>query len=190
LPSSHLPYMGRWEEGAVYDIMNHILSLLRGIDAISAWSGKILRFLILVIGGMLCYEAILRYAFNAPTIWAHELSLHVFGAYSVLGGGYVLLLNEHVRADIIYARLSSKGKTILDLICFPIFLMLAAVIFVEGAQLAAHSLAARETTLTFLRSPIYPVKVCIPVAAFLLLLQGLAYYIRSLARLTKGKRPN
>jgi len=167
--------------------MKYILCFLRGIDAISVWTGKILRFLILVIGGMLCYEAILRYAFNAPTIWAHELSLHLFGAYAVLGGAYVLLLNEHVRADLIYARLSQRGRTIFDLTCFPIFFMLAAVIFVEGAELAAHSLAARETTLTFLHSPIYPVKVCIPVAAFLLLLQGLAYYIRSLPGLLKER---
>lgn len=171
-------------------MMKHILRFLRGIDALNVWTGKVLRFLILCIVGVLCYEAILRYAFNAPTIWAHELSLHVFGAYAVLGGGYVLLLNEHVRADVIYARLSPRGKAIFDLLCFPVFLMLLGIILVEGAKMAAHSIAARETTLTFLRSPIYPVKVCIPVAAFLLLLQGLAYYIRSLARLTKEKRPN
>lgn len=177
-------------ESDVCDTMKYVLSLLRQIDAISAWSGTILQFLILVIGGMLCYEAILRYAFNSPTIWAHELSLHVFGAYSVLGGAYVLLLNEHVRADIIYARLSSKGRAIFDLICFPIFLMLAAVILVEGTKLAAHSIAARETTLTFLRSPIYPVKASIPVAALLLLLQGLAHYIRSITRAIKGKGLN
>ena len=176
----------KWEEHEVIgSVMKYVLSFLRGIDAINLWTGKLLRFLILGIGGMLCYEVILRYAFNAPTIWAHELSLHVFGAYSVLGAGYVLFLNEHVRTDVIYARLSPTGRAIFDLICFPLFLLFTVVISVEGAEMAALSIAARETTLTFLRSPIYPVKVAIPVAGFLLLLQGLAYYIRSLLRLLK-----
>ncbi|MBA7694072.1 hypothetical protein ES703_102674 [subsurface metagenome] len=165
--------------------MKYILSFLRGIDAINLWTGKLLRFLILAIVGMLCYEVILRYVFNAPIILTHELSLHVYGAYSVLGAGYVLLLNEHVRADVIYARLSPRGRAIFDLICFPLFLMLAAVISVEGVKLGVFSISVRETTLTFLHSPVYPVKASIAVAGFLLLLQGLAYYIRSLLRLLK-----
>jgi len=135
----------------------------------------------------MCWEVILRYAFNAPTIWAHEVSGHIFAAYSVLGGAYVLLVNEHVRSDVIYARFSPRGRAIFDLVTFPLFFMLLGIILVEGAEMALRSIEVREITVSFLRSPVYPVKTCIPIAAFLMLLQGLAHFIRALALVITGR---
>lgn len=167
--------------------MNFILRLLHGIDAINERTGKALSVLVVVLTGILCWEVLLRYAFNSPTIWAHEVSGHIFAAYSVLGGAYVLLVNEHVRSDVIYARFSPRGRAIFDLVTFPLFFMLLGIILVKGVPMALHSIEVREVTVSFLHSPVYPIKTCIPIAAFLMLLQGLAGFIRALALVITGK---
>jgi len=99
----------------------------------------------------------------------------------------VLLVNEHVRSDVVYARFSPRGRAILDLVTFPLFFMLLGIIFVQGTRMALHSIAVRETTVSFLHSPVYPIKTCIPIAAFLMLLQGLARFIRALAMAIKER---
>jgi len=167
--------------------VNYLLRFLHGIDAINERTGKALSILIVCLTGILCWEVTLRYGFNAPTIWAHEVSCHIFAAYSVLGGAYVLLVNEHVRSDVVYARFSPRGRAILDLVTFPLFFLLLGIIFVQGTRMALHSIAVRETTVSFLHSPVYPIKTCIPIAAFLMLLQGLARFIRALAMAIKRR---
>jgi len=167
--------------------VNYVLRLLHGIDAINERAGKAISILVVCMTGILCWEVILRYAFNAPTIWAHEVSCHIFAAYSVLGGAYVLLVNEHVRSDVVYARFSPRGRAILDLVTFPLFFMLLGILLVEGIPMALQSIAVREVTVSFLHSPVYPIKACIPIAAFLMLLQGLAHFIRALALVITGR---
>lgn len=163
------------------------MRFLHGIDAINERTGKALSILVLCLTGILCWEVILRYAFNSPTIWAHEVSCHIFAVYSVLGGGYVLYVNAHVRSDVVYARFSRRGRAILDLVTFPLFFMLLGIIFLEGAKMAQLSIAVREVTVSFLHSPVYPVKIFIPIAAFLMLLQGLAHFIRAIGIAIKGR---
>jgi len=167
--------------------VNYVLRLLHGIDAINERAGKAISILVVGMTGILCWEVILRYAFNAPTIWAHEVSGHIFAAYSVLGGAYVLLVNGHVRSDVVYARFSPRGRAILDLVTFPLFFMLLGLILVEGVPMALSSIEVREVTVSFLHSPVYPIKACIPIAAFLMLLQGLAHFIRALALVITGR---
>ena len=59
-------------------------AVLRGIDAFSNWSGRIFSLLIfpLVLG--ITYEVIVRYAFNAPTIWAYDVSYMLYGSHFML----------------------------------------------------------------------------------------------------------
>jgi len=154
--------------------------LLAIIDAINLRTGKVLSVLVVFMTLILTYEVVLRYGFDSPTKWAHEISCSIFGAYSVLGGGYALVLNQHIRSDVIYARLSDRGKAICDLIAFPLLFMLLIFIFRQGFDMAVSSTLARETTVTMFRSPLYPVKICIPLAALLMLFQTLALAIRNL----------
>ncbi|HPQ38283.1 MAG TPA: TRAP transporter small permease subunit, partial [Synergistaceae bacterium] len=133
-------------------------AILKIVDAINRGLGKIMSFFILPLIFILCYEVVMRYFFNSPTIWAHEISGHIFGMYAVLGGGYVMLNREHIKSDVLYAQFSERNQAIIDLVTFPLIFFLLAVIFVEGIEMAKVSLKYRETTVSFLRSPVYPVK--------------------------------
>ncbi len=164
--------------------MRHVLS---GIDAISEWSGRLVSFLIFFVMVVLLTEITLRYAFNAPTIWAHETSQHMFGAYSVLAGAYVLLHFQHVRVDVIYSRFSPRGRAILDSVTYLLFFLFCGLMLKYGIDIAWKSVKIMETTITYWHSPIYPVKCCIPLGAGLILLQGIAHYIRFLHMAITGR---
>ncbi|MCF7935980.1 MAG: TRAP transporter small permease subunit [Synergistales bacterium] len=161
--------------------------LFKWIDIINEKIGKIFSLLILAMIAMLCYEVIMRYMFDSPTIWVHEISAHIFGMYAVLGGGFVLLHRDHIKSDVLYAQFSPRVQAIFDVITFPFFFILMGIIFVEGFKMAATSISVGETTVSFLRSPVYPVKTCIPIAAFLMIMQGIPQFGRSLKRALHGE---
>ena len=161
--------------------------LFNGIDAVSDWSGKVVSMLIFFMIGILIFEIILRYFFDSPTMWAHETSQQMFGIYSILIGGYVLLQRKHIKIDLFYGLLSPRGKAILDSVTYPIFFLAVGVLLVYGWQVGLHSVLALEKSQTPLHPPIYHVKMAIPIGALLILLQGLKQWIHSICMAVRGK---
>ena len=150
------------------------------IDLISKWSGKLFGFIAIVVMGVIAYEVVARYAFNSPTIWANEASTYLSGIYYVMGGAYSLFLKGHVNVDVIYGRFNPRTRAIIDVATFPFFFLWFGAIIWTSGDFAWTSLAIRETTGSAWSPPIYPVKATIPLASFLLLLQGFAKFARDI----------
>ncbi|MFH1933945.1 MAG: TRAP transporter small permease subunit [Pseudomonadota bacterium] len=162
--------------------------VLHVIDGVSEWSGKLVSMLIFFMTGVLFLEVTLRYVFNAPTIWAHELSVHLFGAYSVLAGAYVLLHHQHIKIDIIYGLFSPRGRAIIDSVTYLLFFVFIVALLRYGIMTAWRAVELRQTVSPSpWGSPIWPLKLTIPIAAFLILAQGLAHFIRALKMAITGK---
>ncbi len=157
-----------------------LVYFLHTVDKTNEGLGRVLSFLLLVLCFLMVYEVMVRYVFNNPTIWAHEVGLFMYGGIGILGGGYVLFRGHHVRLDFFYARLSPRNKAILDLVTVPFFLFALGVLLWQSGVMAYQSVIIAETTGSTWRPPYYPVKIAVPVATFLLLLQGLAKFIRDL----------
>ena len=147
---------------------------IRIINAINEWSAKVLMWLPWVVTAVIMWEIFLRVAFNLPTIWAHELGLMVFGALSMLGGAYALRNRGHVNMDLFYARLSPKGKVVLDIITFPFFLLFCGVLLWIGGAFAWRSVRILEFSQSNWAPPLWPIKLTIPLGALLILLQGIS----------------
>lgn len=158
------------------------------IDMISDWSGKIICFLAIPMIGIIVYDAIARYAFNAPTNWAYETVTFLFAGFGILGGAYVLYRRAHVGMDIIYSRLSPRGQAILDLLTSFFFFLFCSILLWKGAEYAWTSLKLRETTTSAFAPPLYVIKMTIPVGAFLITLQGIAKFVRDLRTAIVGSR--
>ena len=143
-------------------------ALLHTLDNISEWSGKVISFLIYLIMLVVLWEIIARTFFRAPTIWAHELSTFLFGSIAILAGAYVLRHGAHVNVDIISVRLSLRMRAIVDIVTFTLFfLFCGALIWM-----------LLERTQSSWAPPIYPIKLMVPLGGSLLMLQGLAKFIR------------
>ena len=162
--------------------------ILAVIDSISEWSGKIVSFLIVFITAILLYEVAMRFVFNAPTNWAHELTMHMFGFLSVLAGAYVLRYDEHVKIDIIYNLFSPRARAIIDSFTYLVFFLFVGLLLWHSAAIAQWSIKIGQTVSPSpWGSPLWPTKTAVPVAALLLLMQGIAQFIRVLTFAITGK---
>jgi TRAP-type mannitol/chloroaromatic compound transport system permease small subunit len=150
------------------------------VDHISEWVGNFSNFLIFGMLGVLLFEVLARYLFSAPTIWAHELSGFIFGTYFILLGANVLRIKGHVGIDILYGRFPVRVRAIIDLCTFIFFLLVCITLIWWGGQVALQAWQSGERTTSDWLFPLAPIRTIIAIGAILLLLQGIAKFIRDL----------
>ena len=160
--------------------MSFLKAFLKFINAVNDWVGNLLSYFLFLFFALLFMEVILRYFFNSPTVWANELAQMLFGAYAILAGGYIMRIGGHVNVDIVYSRLSQKSKAGLDIFTSILFFLFCGMLLIYGGSLAWDSLSRFEHSQSAWNPPLYPAKLMIPLAALLLMLQGLAKLIRDL----------
>ncbi|MGH7479514.1 MAG: TRAP transporter small permease subunit, partial [Candidatus Methylomirabilales bacterium] len=95
--------------------------LLRAIDRLSYWSGKVFAWLIVALTLVICVEVFKRYILNAPTAWIFDLNNMLYGTLFMMTGAYALAQGAHVRADFVYGRLSPRTQAALDLALYFLF---------------------------------------------------------------------
>ncbi len=150
----------------------------KAVDRINDWCGWLVGFQIVLIVGVIVYEVVARYGLNSPTVWANELMIYITAVAYLLGGGYALLHRRHVTVDVLYARFPLRVRAWLDLLTLGFFLLYLGALIWAGGVWALDSIKGGETTGTPWNPPIWPVKLAIPVAAILVLLQGIANVVR------------
>lgn len=162
-------------------------AFLTTMDTISEWTGKVLSVVIVIIILVMLFEIASRYLFNAPTIWAHEVSQHMFGAYSIVAGAYALLHFQHVRVDVIYTRFSPRLRALCDSITSPLFFLFVIPLLLYSWDKAWFSVMVMEVSISPFAPPMYPLRLTVLFGAILILLQGLAHFIRALHMAITGR---
>lgn len=165
-----------------------IKTLLNIMDQISEWTGKIFVWLVIPLTILVVYEVISRRFFNAPHIWTTEVTDFIYGPHFMLVAAYTLLYKSHVRIDVIYERFSPRTRGILDIITYMVFFFpFISIVFYQGIIFAATSWSIGETSDSAALTILPLVKTVIPVSIGLLLIQGLATYIRAIMQAIKGE---
>ncbi|MFS8087078.1 MAG: TRAP transporter small permease subunit [Acidobacteriota bacterium] len=72
--------------------------------------GEALAWLFAVSVVLIAYEVVMRYVFNRPTIWVHDLTITLCGICFVFGGAYALQRNEHIRITTVVDHLSLRAR--------------------------------------------------------------------------------
>ncbi|MBI4773699.1 MAG: TRAP transporter small permease subunit [Deltaproteobacteria bacterium] len=162
--------------------------ILRMIDGLSEWSGRLFIWLIVPLTVMVVYEVIARYFLRSPHIWAPEITMLFFGPHFMLVAAYTLLHHGHVRIDLVYGRFSPRVRGILDIITYLIFFFPFCFIMLQQGWIYAATSWAQNETSGSAALPIVPyIKSVIPVTAGMLLLQGLATFLRSVMLAVRGE---
>ncbi|WP_323034488.1 TRAP transporter small permease subunit [Pararhodobacter sp.] len=153
--------------------------LIRMIDGLNEVVGRVISWVAIIFAGLIIYDVVLRYVFNAPTLWAFDLTKHLYGFYFVLLGGYALRHQAHVRVDLVTGILKPPVRRIVELLGYPLFFFPFAWVFTHQSYLfALRSWNQGETTYGSIQMPVYPVKIAMAVAAVLLLLQGISEFLK------------
>lgn len=104
------------------------------IDLIVMLFGKAASFLMPLIAAIVAFEVFSRYFLGAPTIWAYDLSLFMFGYMAALGGAYAQQQRSHINVDILYLRVSQKTKCIFNLFAFLLGIFFLIFMFNMGFE--------------------------------------------------------
>ena len=174
--------------GGLHNASPSLAKLLKAIDRISIVSGKIVAWMILPMSLSLVYEVVARYVFNAPTIWASDVSQILYGMFFMLGSAYALQRQQHIRTDFIYGKWSVRTRGMVDAACYIGLYFPALVFFLwVGSEFAHRSILFNERIVTSPWMPIiWPLKLAIPVSTLLLLTQGVSELLKSLFAATHG----
>lgn len=158
------------------------------IDIVNDRVGNI-GYLIPAMGLITTFEVVSRYFFNRPTIWVWDTNTEFLSAMALLAGGYTLFHGGHVRVDVFTSRFTPKMKEIVELFFFILLAIFCVPLIWKSIGIAWYSFTIRESLPGYWKPPVYPIKMLVPIAGLLLLLQGLSRFIRSLLFLIKGKQP-
>ena len=155
------------------------------LDRVNDWVGRAVRWLALLMLLAQFAVVVLRYLFGTSYLWATESVLYLHAALFMLGAGYTLLVDGHVRVDIFYGSLSERGKAWVDLVGTVVFLVPTCLVILWFTwRFTANSWAIREGPLSVGGIPAsFLLKTLIPAFAVLLLIQGLSLALRAILRL-------
>ncbi len=165
--------------------------ILHFIDSLSAWTGKTFAWCIVILTFSTCYEVFVRYVLNAPTVWAFDMSVQMYGALFMMAGAYALSQDAHVRGDVVYRLMPIKVQASVDLVLYIIFLAPGALALIYyGYWFASDSWFYKEVSWSSpSRIQIYFFKTLIPISGTLLLLQGFAEAVRCIICIKTGAWP-
>ena len=170
--------------------MKTLVFISRLIDRLNEWVGRGVSWVTLGLVLVVFVDVCMRYILNTSFVFTQELEWHLFAFIFLIGAGYTLLHDGHVRVDIIYQRLGPKGRAWINLVGVVLFLFPGCIMIIMTSLKFVHnSWSIMEGSPDPGGIPMrFIIKGAIPTGFFLLLLQGASLGIHSLMQLL-GKEP-
>ena len=172
---------GRSYTGVMPDDMpKYMAKTILGIDLFNLRVGQIACWLTVPVFASMFYEVIARHFFNAPTMWAYDISRMFAGAMFMLGAGYALSKGVHIRADFMYRKWSIRRQASIDLALYLLFYFPG----LTGAVWACYKYAYKswsqmEKGMDTAWMPLLgPIKTVLLIGLVLLLIQGISEVLK------------
>jgi len=169
--------------------MSLLIKFLKAVDWMSEKSGQLGKWFALVLVFAGSYEAIARHFFNSPTVWSYDTMCMAGGVIYMLGASYNYRHDAHTRVDLFYMRGTPRTKAIVNVICsLLLFFPLMIIMFKLAVTWAVKAWRINEVMFTsFWYPPAAPYRTVFAVGLLLLILQGLARFIRDLYLIIRGE---
>jgi TRAP-type mannitol/chloroaromatic compound transport system permease small subunit len=165
--------------------MKGLLPLTRLIDALNERVGKLVYWLLLAATLISCVNAVVRKAFSVSSNAYLEAQWYLFAAVFMLGAGYTLLHDKHVRIDVLASRWSRRTQIWIDVIGIVVFLIPLCLAFVYlSLPTVTNAITSGEVSANpggLIRWPLY---ILVPIGFSLLLLQAISELVKRIAFLT------
>ncbi|MDF1593862.1 MAG: TRAP transporter small permease subunit [Desulfobacterales bacterium] len=139
-------------------------------------------YMIFAMMGILLFESISRTIFNWPHIWVVEIAQFIMAAYYLLGGGYSMILDGHVRMDLVYGPLSAKRQALADVITAPVLIFYLVFLLYGAISSIEYAITYGQVNYTPWGPPLAPIKIIMGIGILLMLLQAVAIFFKDLAK--------
>ncbi len=162
--------------------MPALLKLSRLIDAISEFVGRWVAWLVLLAVLISALNAVVRKAFDMSSNAFLEIQWYLFAAIFLLGAGYTMLRQEHVKIDVILHRFTRATQVKIEIFGIVAFLfpfVFAVIDLVLPLVIRAYTSGEMSSNAGGLIR--WPVFALVPVGFGLLGLQGLSELIKRIA---------
>lgn len=170
--------------------MNGLLKFSRGVDWLNTQVGKTTMWLILATTLISAGNALVRKIFSISSNGLLEIQWYLFAGVFMLGAGYGLLKNSHVRIDFISTKLSHRARNWVDVFGIIFVLIPFCIIIISlGWPFFMQAFISGETSQNAGGLIRWPAYLLIPLGFALLLLQGISELIKRFAFLT-GQGPD
>lgn len=157
------------------------ISFLSTIDAINERCGKFVSFFVIAASLEVCTAVFLRYVLHQAAVWGLELAVYLCATLYAMGGAYGLYLDAHIRLDVLSKRWSARRRAMIDLVVTaPLFFAVVLAVMWGSGTWTWQGIITWQRSGTLWNPVIWPVRLLLPVGAFLLALQGIAKFIRDL----------
>ena len=166
--------------------MSGLKKLVAAIDTVNTVIGRVAMWLAIIMALVQFTVVILRYVFSTGFIFMQESIWYMHGMLFMMGVGFTLLNDGHVRVDVFYREASQKFKAMVDLLGCLFFLLPIAVLsftLSQGYVLNSWRILEGSTEVSGLPL-IFALKTFIWVFAFSLFIQGVALVLRAVLYLT------
>lgn len=165
------------------------MRFVKVVDRINEFVGRVFCWILVVIMLFTSYEVFKRYVLTDPTIWVWEMNFHLMCIMGALSGGVALMYKKHINVDILYGKLSTRNKALVDIITCIFFFFMAGALIWFGTLDAIRAYVKHQRVISLLNSPLWPTKSIIVIGGILIFLQGIAKLIRDI-RIVAGKEGN
>ena len=152
------------------------------IDYISLKTGRATMYLVFVMMFILILSFVTRNIINIPLIWIIEMAQFVMTGYYLLGGGYSMLTDDHVRMDLIYSKLKDKTKALLDTLTSVFLIFYIVVLFYGSISSLTYTIETNQRLFTAWAPYVWPIKSIMTFGILLMLLQSIAIFFKDLAK--------
>lgn len=155
---------------------------VRSIDAVNRVVGRFVMYLVFVMMGVLLLSSGSRTFFDTSHIWVIETAQFIMTAYYLLGGGYSMQLDSHVRMDLLYSRWTPRTRATVDAITFGVLLFYLVVLLVGAISSTQYAIEYGQKNYSSWAPPLAPIKVVMVIGITLMLLQVVAMFFKDLAK--------
>ncbi len=159
-----------------------MLRYVQLVDGFNRAVGRVAMFGIFVIMAILLWSSISK-TFFTPSLWTLETAQFAMVAYYLLGGPYSVQMGSNVRMDLLYNRWSDRGKARMDVFTVFFLIFFLGVLLYGAIDSTAYAFRYNERSPTAWRPHLWPIKVTMCIAIFLMLLQAISELFKDILKL-------
>ena len=157
------------------------------VDFICEKVGKFVMYWVFFMMFLLILSFVTRNIINIPLMWIIEMAQFTITAYYLLGGGYSMLTDDHVRMDLFYGKLTKKGKAKMDIFTSIFLIFFLAVLFFGSITSLIYTIETKQKLFTAWAPYVWPIKSLMLLGILLMLLQAFSTLFKDIAQLQDKK---